>query len=457
MIVMKFGGTSVGSPEAIERACSIVQRSSDRNPLVVVSAIGDTTDRLAEAADATREDGAALLAALRERTEATARAVILGSAVSEAIPFLDEAFAEAEDLLQEIDSCSDEDSPPAAFDSLLSLGECISSRLVTLALTQRGLAASNLDSRELFVTEARHGGAAPLIGPTRDRLRRAVPQILSDGKVPVIGGFIAQGEDGSPTTLGRGGSDYTASLAGAALDAEEVQIWTDVDGVMTADPSLIDSARSLPVLSLREASELAYFGGRVLHPSTMLPAIEDGIPIRVLNARRPDLQGTLILAEPPESESVVKAVVYKENITLIDIYSTRMLMAHGFLARIFAVFEKYETPVDMVSTSEVSVSMTVDRPANLPRILSELAGFSDADATPGKAIVCVVGEGIRYTPGIAARVFNALEGIRIRMISLGASRVNVGTVVDEEDLEAAVRRLHATFFDGPRPPKGQLQ
>ena len=457
MVVMKFGGTSVGSPSAIERACSIVQSRADRFPLVVVSAIGDTTDRLVEAAEAGPIGGADLLTTLRDRTEADTRAVVSGTAASEMDPFLDEAMSEARDLLNVIDSRPDKASPSPELDAFLGIGERISSRLVTLALVDRGLAAYNLDSRELFVSEARHGGASPLLGPTRERLRQAVPQLLSDGTIPVIGGFIATGEDGSPTTLGRGGSDCTATIAGAALGAEEVQIWTDVDGVMTADPSLIDSARSLPVLSLREASELAYFGGRVLHPSTMLPAIESGIPIRVLNSRHPEAEGTLIVAEPPESESVVKSVVYKENITLIDIYSTRMLMAHGFLARIFAVFEKHETPVDMVSTSEVSVSMTVDRTDSLPRILEDLASFSDAEATPGKAIVCVVGEGIRYTPGIAARVFNSLEGIRIRMISLGASRVNVGFVIDENDLEIAVRRLHTTFFDEPSPPKGKLQ
>ena len=329
---------------------------------------------------------------------------------------------------------------------------------MTLALIDRGLAASNLDSRELFVSEARHGGASPLLGPTRERLRRTVPQLLSDGTVPVIGGFIATGEDGSPTTLGRGGSDYTASLAGAALDAEEVQIWTDVDGVMTADPSLVDSARSLPLLSLREASELAYFGGRVLHPSTMLPAIESGIPIRVLNSRRPKAQGTLIVAEPVESESVVKSVVYKENIALIDIFSTRMLMAHGFLAQVFAIFEKHETPVGH------GVDLRGQRFHDCrtdPQACRAFLRISPGSPTPrrlrARPSCAWSARASRYTPGIAAKVFNSLEGIRIRMISLGASRVNVGFVIDEKDLEATVRRLHATFFDEQRPPKGQSQ
>lgn len=456
MIVMKFGGTSVGSPEAIERACSIIAGHRHRVPLVVVSALGNTTDRLVESAAGGRA-GLRQLDDLRQWTTAVGQKVLTGAAARSFAGYLNKVLQEAEDLITDSQGGEPFGPASAAVDAILGIGERISSRLLASALVERGMVASRLDSRELFVTEAQHGGARALHQPTRDRLRQVVPPLLAKGCIPVMGGFIATGVDGSPTNLGRGGSDYSASLAGAALCAKEVQIWTDVDGVMTADPSLVRSARSLPVLSLREASELAYFGGRVLHPSTMLPAIEEGIPIRVVNSRRPDGQGTLILAEPPPADPVVKSVVYKENITLIDIYSTRMLMAHGFLARIFSVFEEHETAVDMVSTSEVSVSLTVDRPERVSGILSDLAAFSHAEASPRQAIVCVVGEGIRYTPGIAARVFNALNGIRIRMISLGASRVNVGFVVDENDLEVSVHRLHAMFFEQSASPKEQLQ
>ncbi len=456
MIIIKFGGSSVGSPEAIERSCGIVEERRQRQPVVVVSALGHTTDRLVEAWESRADAGMAVLAVLREWTGTVARTVLSARSVAEAMEYVNRIFDEADGLVRSVDDRSATELP-AAHDQLLGCGERLSSRILTLALRDRGVAALNLDSRELFVTEARNGGAEVLTGPTNRRLRESVKATVDRGTVPVIGGFIARDEGGSPTTLGRGGSDYTASLAGAALEAEEVQIWTDVDGVMSADPSLIRQARSLPVLSLREASELAYFGGRVLHPSTMLPAIEHDIPIRVLNSRRPGGEGTLIVREPSESATVVKSIVYKEHITLIDIYSTRMLMAHGFLARIFAVFEQHETAVDMVSTSEVSVSMTVDRPDMVDRILADLTGFARAEATPGKAIVCVVGEGIRYTPGIAAKVFQVLDGISIRMISLGASRVNVGFVVDEETLEETVRRLHRTFFEQPELTGGAPQ
>ena len=446
MLVLKFGGTSLAGPQAILRACQIVEERIDRRPVVVVSAMGKTTDTLVEAASQDPSRNAEILDRLRR------------SAINAATAFSDppelEAFAarlsglvaEAAHLLERLAGRQDPLAPSPDLDALLACGERISHRLFRLALHSRGADAVSVDSRGLIVTESRHGGAAADWNQTRSRIRAALVPLLESGSLPVMGGFIARDGMGVPTTLGRGGSDYTASLVGAALEAEEVQIWTDVDGVMTADPTLVDSARSLPVLSLMEASELAYFGGRVLHPSTMLPAVDRGIPIRVLNSMRPQAEGTLILDEPPESPNVVKSIVYKEGITLIDIHSTRMLMAHGFLARIFSVFERHETAVDMVSTSEVSVSLTVDRTDSLERILADLEGFAHAEASSGKAIVCAVGQGIRYTPGIAARVFNSLEGIRIRMISLGASRVNVGFVIDEADLRTAVLRLHSTFF-----------
>jgi aspartate kinase len=233
---------------------------------------------------------------------------------------------------------------------------------------------------------------------------------------------------------------------GAGLGAEEIQIWTDVDGIMTADPSILPEARRLRVLSFGEAAELAYFGARVLHPATLIPAIDKNIPVRVLNSRRPELEGTLIVAENPPGKAVVKSIAYKENITAVDIHSTRMLMAHGFLAKIFEVFDRYETPVDMVSTSEVSVSLTVDRTDRLPRVLAEVKEIAEVNTTPGQVIVCVVGDNIRYTPGVAGKIFKAVEGVNIRMISQGASRLNVSFVVDEKDLGATVEALHQTFF-----------
>ena len=454
MLVLKFGGTSLADPDGILRACRIVEETVDRRPVVVVSAMGKTTDRLVEAACRKHSRAADDLDRLRRSAIEAASTLAAPPAVAAFATRLSGIVEEASQTLARLAGREDPLVPSPDLDALLACGERISHRLFRLALRARGTNALSVDSRDLIVTESRHGGAAAEMEQTRSRIRAALVPLLEAGRLPVMGGFIARDGMGLPTTLGRGGSDYTASLVGAALEAEEVQIWTDVDGVMTADPALVDSARSLPVLSLMEASELAYFGGRVLHPSTMLPAVDRGIPIRVLNSMRPQAGGTLIMDEPPESPNVVKSIVYKEGITLIDIHSTRMLMAHGFLARIFSVFERHETAVDMVSTSEVSVSLTVDRTDSLDGILADLEGFSHAEASSGKAIVCAVGQGIRYTPGIAARVFNSLEGIRIRMISLGASRVNVGFVIDEADLRTAVLRLHSTFF--PDNPNRQV-
>jgi aspartate kinase len=322
----------------------------------------------------------------------------------------------------------------------------MSSYVLMQALRSAGLDSVHVDAREVFITNERHSEATPLMEPTAERMQSLVAPHVTAERIPVMGGFIASTRKGITSTLGRGGSDYSASLAAALLDAEEVQIWTDVDGVMTSDPSIVADSHRIRVMSFDEASELAYFGARVLHPSTMAPAVLKNIPIRVLNSRRPEVEGTLIVAESPGSETVVKSIAYKEHITVVDIRSTRMLMAHGFLARIFEVFEKHATSVDMVTTSEVSVSLTVDRTDRLDAIVEELSAVAEVDRRNGRAIVCVVGEGIRRTVGVSAKIFSALGEIPVSMISLGASRLNVSFVVEEKDLDEAVRRLHATFF-----------
>jgi aspartate kinase len=264
--------------------------------------------------------------------------------------------------------------------------------------------------------------------------------------VAVIGGFIGATREGVPTTLGRGGSDFTASLVGAAIDAEEIQIWTDVDGLLTCDPSLVPDARPVRTISFDEAAELAYFGAKVLHPATIGPAREKNIPVRILNSRRPDAAGTRIVADPVSCANVLKSVASKRGITVITIRSNRMLMAHGFLQRIFEVFDRYETAVDMVSTSEVSVSLTVDNDVRLSEICSGLAPFAEVSLEREQAILCAVGENIRHTPGVAARVFAALKHINVRMISQGASRLNLGMVVNSRDLPDAAQALHHEFF-----------
>jgi len=262
----------------------------------------------------------------------------------------------------------------------------------------------------------------------------------------VMGGFIGSTEDGVTTTLGRGGSDFTASIVGAGLGAEEIQIWTDVDGMLTADPTILPGGHRVKIISFAEAAELAYFGAKVLHPATVIPAVEKNIPVMILNSRRPEVSGTRIVSEAVPCSNAVKSIACKRKITLVNIHSTRMLMAHGFLKRIFDVFERFETPVDMVATSEVSVSLTIDNAERLPSICDELRKFSEVSMEEGQAIVCLVGDNIRYTPGVAGRVFRALDSVNIRMISQGASLLNLSFVVAEADLKRAVQELHVEFF-----------
>jgi len=266
-----------------------------------------------------------------------------------------------------------------------------------------------------------------------------------------MAGYVGATQQGITTTLGRGGSDFSAAVVGAALNVAEIQIWTDVDGMLTCDPRLVPDSHRIKMLSFDEAAELAYFGAKVLHPATLLPAMEKNIPVRVLNSRRPSGAGTRIVADRVPSTSAIKCVACKRGITVVDIRSTRMLMAHGFLKNIFEVFDRYETPVDMLATSEISVSLTIDDPRQLDQICADVQPYADISVQSGQAIICVVGDNLRSAPRVAARVFGALENIPVRMISQGASRLNVSFVVAESDATRAAQLLHAEFFAEPDP------
>jgi aspartate kinase len=339
---------------------------------------------------------------------------------------------------------------PRATDAVAAFGERLSSLIVTARFSQCGIHTAHVDARSVIVTDRRHTQAAPVFAETYARLAATIPPLAAK-QVVVMGGFIASTEDGVTTTLGRGGSDYTASIVGAGIGAEEIQIWTDVDGMLTADPTILPGGYRVKQCSFAEAAELAYFGAKVLHPATVLPAIEKNIPVRILNSRRPHVEGTLITAEAPRSASPIRSIACKRNITLVNIVSTRMLMAHGFLRRIFEVFDRFETPVDMLATSEVSVSLTIDNTGALETIRTEIEHFAEVSVEEDQAIVCMVGDNIRHTPGIAARAFGALGGINIRMISQGASRLNISVVVAAADLKRAVESLHREFFSDPDP------
>ena len=308
-----------------------------------------------------------------------------------------------------------------------------------------------VDSRECVVTDAEHMRAAPLMEETNQRLKSKVQPVLDKGRVPVMGGFIGATKAGITTTIGRGGSDYSAAIVGAGLGAERIEIWTDVDGMMTTDPNMCPEARRIKVISFDEAAELAYFGAKVLHPATVLPAIQRNIPVYVLNSRNPGCEGTRISARVPHCRNFFKAIAAKKRITIIDVAAPRMLLAHGFLRAIFEAFDRHRVAVDVVSTSEVSVSLTVDSNESIPALAADLAKLADVKYEGRKAIVCLVGENLRETPGIAARVFGELSDVKIRMISQGASEINLTFVIEEDEVPQVIRRLHKTFFSDLDP------
>jgi len=270
-----------------------------------------------------------------------------------------------------------------------------------------------------------------------------------------IGSYVAPGAEAEEkiitTTLGRGGSDFTAALVGGGIDAGAIEIWTDVNGIMTTDPRIVPEALRVKMISFEEAAELAYFGAKVLHPATILPAVKKNIPVLVLNSRNPENEGTRIISLAPHCKSPFKSIAAKRKLTIIDVVASRMLMSHGYLKAIFDVFDKHKCAVDMVSTSEVSVSLTVDSNEKLPEIAADLGKLADVKYEGRKALVCMVGENIRGQNGIAARVFGAVKHVNVRMISQGASEINMSFMIEEDDVEEAIRALHAEFFAEPDP------
>lgn len=447
MLVMKFGGSSVESAKAIERVAGIVKGREAQRPVVVVSAMGKTTNKLLAIADAaikgSRDEFIRQIHDLRDFHSREARLVVPLAQRAELDRTLDDHFQELTELVKGLAVLGE--LTPRSIDAISSYGERLSSYIVTLAFRHFGMKAEHVDSRSVIVTDRRHTQAAPNFPLTYKRLSEALPPIAQESVV-VMGGFIGATEDGVTTTLGRGGSDFTASIVGAGIGAEAIEIWTDVDGMLTCDPTILKGGHRVKSISFAEAAELAYFGAKVLHPATVVPAIEKNIPVYILNSRRAEVPGTRITSDTVHCGNAVKSIACKRKITLVNVNSTRMLMAYGFLNRIFEVFNRKETSVDMVATSEVSVSLTIDNPSRLDEIVHELRDFAEVEIENNQVIVCLVGENIRYTPGVARRVFNSLDGINIRMISQGASLLNISFVVAESDLQAAVIALHNEFF-----------
>ena len=442
---MKFGGTSVADPDAIERLIAIIRAA--RAPVVVVSALAKVTDglvavaRLAEDGEAAR--AAEALQELRDRHLAVATAVTTAKR-QETLARVRAEFEELTGLVHALAVLRE--VSPRSLDAVLSLGEVVSSRIVAAALADHGVPAEWIDARSVLVTDAEYNGAAPDMEATRARVQACVVPHLARGGTVVLGGFIGSSAGGLTTTLGRGGSDYSAAIFGASIDASEIQIWTDVDGMLTADPRVVAKPRLVPRLTFAEASELAYFGAKVLHPSTILPAVDRNIPVRILNSRRPDNPGTLITAAGAATGGRLAALACKRDVTVVDITSTRMLMAHGFLRRLFEVFERFKTAVDVVTTSEVSVSVTVDDTRRLDAVVEHLQHFAQVSLEPEMAIICAVGENLRSDPTLFARAVTSLGRVPLRLVSQAASRRNITFVLRDGDVPQAMAQLHEAFF-----------
>ena len=453
---MKFGGTSVEDPEGIARIAAIVagRVAEGKQPVVVVSAMAKVTDQLLRAAAAAsvgdRIGALAISSRLRARHRDTAAALVKDPEEFAAlIEFIDQKFDSLDEVLRGLAAILE--LTPRISDLIVSYGERVSSRIVTEAFRERSIDAVHVDAREIVITDSSFQKAVPLDAFIEKRAAEKLRPHVNQGRVPVMGGFIGSNEAGITTTLGRGGSDFTGALIGGALSADAIEIWTDVDGIMTTDPRVVPEALRVKVISFEEAAELAYFGAKVLHPATILPAVKKNIPVLVLNSRNPSNEGTRIISIAPHCRSPFKSIAVKRKLSIIDVVASRMLMTHGYLSEIFAIFDKHQCPVDMVSTSEVSVSLTVDSNDKLPSIAADLSRLADVKYEGKKALVCMVGEDIRGQNGIAAQVFNAIRHINVRMISQGASEINMSFMIEEEDVDEAVRSLHAAFFQNPDP------
>lgn len=451
--VLKFGGTSVGTAERIRDVARLVGTRGGDPCLVVVSAMGGVTDLLV---------GLKISSSGRDRAAAEAGLEVLAARHRAALDALalpnGDAKACADDFEMELRRARElslgisllEEVSPRTSDALLALGELISSRLVAAALRAGGTQAVWIDPREILATDATHGAAlADEVETARRVAARVLPE-LAAGRVVVTGGFVGAAMGGATTTLGRGGSDYSAALFGAALkdagrEVGAIEIWTDVDGILTADPRLVPQARLVPEVSSAEAAELAFFGAKVLHPATIRPAVARGIPVVVRNSFRPEGAGTVVRQDA--SGTGVRAIAMRKGVTALFVGSPRMLLAYGYAAKVFSVFERHRVSVDVIATSEVSISITVDEKAPLDGIVHDLSEFADVSLLKHLAVVSVVGRNLRSTAGIAVRVFAALGDVNVVLISQGASDTNMTFVVAEADAPEALRRLHKEFFE----------
>lgn len=449
MIVMKFGGTSVEDAVAIRNLTEIVKKEIPRKPAVIVSACSGITNQLLQtatlASQGKKEEALNTVAAIESRHKKIVKDLFEGdlqrflnkhlSSIAEELAALVNGVV----VLGELTNRS--------LDTFASYGERMSSFIIHHYFESQNIKSFWVDARSFMVTNDQFTKASVDFTATEQKLQEIVEPKINNGYVVISQGFIGSTPNGITSTIGRGGSDYSAAIIGALLNAEDIQIWTDVDGILSSDPSVVKDAKKIKVMSFNEAAELAYFGARVLHPETILPAVKKNIPVRVLNSKNPTSSGTLIVEKPnTDKRCIVKSIAYKEGITMISIVSTRMFLATGFLENVFDVFHKYQTVVHTVATSEVSISATIDNTKNLSSITKELKQFATVSISDKKAIVCIVGDNLRNSPGLAVKMLSPISDININMISQGASEINLSFVIDEKYVDDVVLKLHKELF-----------
>ena len=452
MIIMKFGGTSVANFEAITRAVFIVGGRLNQKPVVVVSALSKVTDLLYRISDAAASGNAAETAALLG--ELRSRHVNLASELLEQSPALKESAVssvnEICDRLEELVKvvCAVRELSDRNKAIIISNGELLSSTIICYTMNAKGIRTNFVDARKMMITSDNYLKGEPDEKEILARVPAVIEEAYMGMDAVITQGFIGSNLAGEQTVLGRGGSDYSASLIGMAVDAEKIEIWTDVDGVRSADPRKVENTKYLEKISFEEAAEMAHFGAKVLHPLTIEPAVKKNIPIYVLNSQNPSGKGTAILRSEL-IEDGVKSVSFKENIRVINIFSMRMINTSGFLRRVFEIFSENKVSVDLISTSEANISVTVDASQKIDAVVSELSEFAEVIVDEDKAQVSVIGKNIVRLNGMLKKTFAPLKRCNVYMISQGASFVNISFVVDREELTEVVQDLHDHLFDNP--------
>jgi len=458
MIVMKFGGTSVEDAPSIERVVEIIRARLSLKPIIVVSAMGKTTRKLLQAAEASaagdNRTTLGLVADLKTRHLSEARRLVKKSDGREVFSLIEKHFDELKKLLEGLAILGE--VPPRGLDKILAYGELLSSAVLTDALAERGVPSRLLDARELISTDDRYGSASPLFEITNRNLRDAIPPLLQDGVVPVLQGFIGSSRDGATTTLGFEGSDYTATIIGAALEADDIQIWKDVSGLMTADPAICSVARTVKLCSFAEAADLTFFGAKVLHPKAIHPAAKRNIPVHIYNSREPAAPGTAITAATPRCANLIKSIAYKRPITIINgiaassVDGSRLVSAEDLLRAFLDVLAKRRIQPLITSVSALNVVLALDsRELRLGGrdLIEAVSEFGSATAEPGRAIVSIVGDGVRREPSLVGRVFKAIDDIEVGLIVHGSSPITMSFVVSEQEVEKVIAKLHDAFFD----------